>query len=171
VLDGNIVSALFRSGISDDEGLLQPLGLTWPDNFYRTDVVAGAIERAKAAAAEGRPVMLMTFGGGDVGMGNYMLVAFALFGVNIGATYYAYFVFLGLGAALFVWRFHDRPLELGAAALMLTALAIIVCSDLISHVRLFGTLAGAPGSSIKDSRFFGTVAAIPLLHLLCLWAR
>src|SRR5262249_10232452 len=70
VLDGNIVSALFRSGISDDEGLLQPLGLTWPDNFYRTDVVAGAIERAKAAAAEGRPVMLMTFGGEDVGMVN-----------------------------------------------------------------------------------------------------
>jgi len=171
VLDDAILDTLMRGGITDDENLLIGLGLEWPNNLADGELIKRALERAVATAEQDHPIRLSTFGGEDVGLINSVRVGFALFGTRAESPYYAYFVFLGMGVALFVFRFHDRPVELGAATLMMMALAIIVCSDLICFRRSIGEFAGGPGTSIKDSRFFGTVAAIPLLHLVCLFAR
>jgi hypothetical protein len=59
---------------------------------------------------------------------------------------------------------------MAAVVAVTLALYVVVCADFVNFLpasRLFSF----PGIDLKDPRFLGTLAAIPLLHMIVMWTR
>src|SRR5579862_1455336 len=112
----------------------------------------------------------MGFAGEDTGLGTYTYLAFRTFGVDIPALTYLYFVIVTVSLVLYGighWRSVGAMIAVVAVTLALYA---VVCADFVnflSNSRFFN----GPGIDLKDPRFLGTLAAIPLLHVIVMWTR
>lgn len=120
--------------------------------------------------ASGHYVNLIGFNGEDTGMSTYTVLAFSTFGINIRGLTFTYFILVFCTLVLFAVRHGRNPAAMVAAALMTVALYLSVCSSLFNFIMPaeFGFL---PGIDIKDPRFLGTMAAIPLLHIILTWLQ
>jgi hypothetical protein len=175
VIDDPIEQKLQIEGLTDNPKMLSALGIEFPNNLRDDALLQRALERTRdfdvPPAPAGNYQRLRGSSGDDVGLATYASIAFYLFGLKVSAFYYAYFVLLGITIALFFLSHRDNAAAMACLALMMLAIYFLVISDLINFTREIPRYSGTPGGDIKDPRFFGTIAAIPALHLLVTWTR
>src|SRR4029077_462782 len=108
--------------------------------------------------------------GEDIGLGAYNYLAFRAFGVNIPALTYLYFVILMISLVLYGISHWRSAGAMVAVAAVVLALYAVVCADFVNFLGSSKLFSG-PGIDLKDPRFLGTIAAIPVLHLIVIWTR
>jgi hypothetical protein len=97
----------------------------------------------------------------DIGIVDYDRIAFSMFGVNIQALYYLFFVTLGVSTAVFLLQFWRSP----AAQMFLVFLLLAFLIEL--HSGIFDD--NMP--SLWGMRHGSTLALLPMWHLSLLIAR
>jgi hypothetical protein len=175
-VDQRLLATLMRSGLTSEPDPAS--GVRYPDNLRDAHLLQSALVQAQTvdlppprpANAKGDYIDLIGFSGEDTGLGTYDYLAFRAIGVKIPALTYLYFLIVTASLALFGIG-HWRSVGAMAAVVAVTlALYAVVCAD---FVNLLGSSAFYRGAGIdaKDPRFLGTIAAIPLLHVIVMWTR
>jgi hypothetical protein len=176
-VDRRIFTTLVVAGLAQNPA--PELNVRFPDNLSDAKLLQSALQRALTidllppapADAHGEYSDLMGFSGEDTGLGTYTYLAFRLFGVNIPALTYLYFVIVTISLVLYGIG-HWRSVGAMAAVVAVTlALYVVVCADIVNFLGSSELFSGAPGIDVKDPRFLGTIAAIPLLHVIVMWTR
>ena len=175
-VDRRLFATLMRSGLTSEPD--SALGVRYPDNLRDARLLQSALVRAQTidlpapapANADGEFIELIGFSGEDIGLGTYDYLAFRIFGVNIPALTYLYFVIVTASLVLYgigQWRNVGAMAAVVAVVLALYAAA---CSDIVNLYGSSALFEGA-GIDVKDPRFLSTLAAIPLLHVTVIWTR
>jgi hypothetical protein len=175
-VDQRLLATLIRSGLTSEPELAP--GIHFPDNLRDANLLQSALLRAltidlpppQAANAKGEYVDLIGFSGEDIGLGTYNYLAFRAFGVNVPALTYLYFVILSASLVLYGIGHWRSVGAMAAVAAVLLALYAVVCADFVNFLGSSAFFRGA-GIDVKDPRFLGTIAAIPLLHVIVMWTR
>ena len=176
-VDRRIFTTLQAAGIARDPP--PELNVQFPDNLRDAKLLQSALQRAYTidlpppapADANGDYVDLMGFAGEDTGLGTYNYLAFRIFGVSVAALTYLYFVIVTASLVLYSIG-HWRSVGAMAAVVAVTlALYVVVCADIVNFLGSSKLFSNAPGIDLKDPRFLGTIAAIPLLHVIVMWTR
>ncbi len=176
VVDQRLLATLVRSGLTDEPDPAS--GVRYPDNLRDAKLLQSALVQAqtidllppRAANTKGEYIDLIGFSGEDTGLGTYNYLAFRVFGVNVPALTYLYFVIVTASLVLYGighWR------SVGAMAAVVAvplALYAVVCADFVNFLGSSAFYSSA-GIDAKDPRFLGTIAAIPLLHVIVMWTR
>jgi hypothetical protein len=175
-VDRRIFTTLVAAGIAQNPA--PELHVRFPDNLRNAKLLQSALQRAQTidlppapADAHGDYGDLMGFSGEDTGLGTFHYLAFRLFGVNIPALTYLYFVIVTASLVLYGvghWRSVGAMAAVGAVTL---ALYVVVCDDFVNFLGSSKLFSNGPGIDVKDPRFLGTMAAIPLLHMIVMWTR
>ena len=175
-IDQRLFATLMRSGLTSEPD--PALGVRYPDNLRDAKLQQSALLQAQTinlpppapANAKGDYSDLMGFSGEDTGLGTYTYLAFRIFGVNVPALTYLYFVIVTASLVLYGIG-HWRSVGAMAAVVAVTlALYVVVCADFVNFLGS-SKLFDGPGIDVKDPRFLGTIAAIPLLHMIVMWTR
>ena len=91
--------------------------------------------------------------------------------MNIPAVTYLYFVIVTISLVLYGIG-HWRSVGATAAVVaVILALYVVVCADIVNFLGSSELFSSAPGIDVKDPQFLGTIAAIPLLHVIVMWTR
>jgi hypothetical protein len=175
-VDQRLLATLMRSGLTDEPDPAS--GVRYPDNLRDAKLLQSALVQAqtidlpppRSANAKGEFIDLIGFSGEDIGLGTYNYLAFRVFGVNVPALTYLYFVIVTASLVLYGIG-HWRSVGAMAAVVAVTlALYAVVCADFVNFLGSSTYYRGA-GIDVKDPRFLGTLAAIPLLHVIVTWTR
>lgn len=175
-VDQRLLATLMRSGLT---GELDPAsGVRYPDNLRDVRLLQSALVQAqtvdlpppRSANAKGEYIDLIGFSGEDTGLGTYDDLAFRAFGVNIPALTYLYFLIVTASLALYGIGHWRSVGAMAAVAAVTLALYVVVCADFVNLLGSSAYYRGA-GIDMKDPRFLGTLAAIPLLHVIVVWTR
>jgi hypothetical protein len=175
-IDRRIFTTLVGAGLALDPA--PELKVRFPDNLRDVKLLQSVLQRAQTidlpppapADAHGDYSDLMGFAGEDVGLGSYDYLAFRAFGVNVPALTYLYFVIVTASLVLYGIG-HWRSVGAMAAVVAVTlALYVVVCADFVNFLGS-SKLFDGPGIDLKDPRFLGTIAAVPLLHVIVMWTR
>jgi hypothetical protein len=175
-IDQRLLATLTRSGLTSEPDPASDV--RYPDNLRDAKLLQSALLQAQTidlplprpANAKGEYIDLIGFSGEDTGLGTYNYLAFRIFGVNVPALTYLYFVIVTASLVLYGighWR------SVGAMAAVVAvplALYAVVCADFVNFLGSSAFYSGA-GIDAKDPRFLGTIAAIPVLHVIVLWTR
>jgi hypothetical protein len=165
VYSPGIYNALKAGGLSEDQDINHFLSdIHALDNLRSPSLIQHAIDTARTANVPapanvmqgGHYRDLRGFVNDDLGVATLVRMAFALFGENLPGVTYTYFLILGISVLLYTMAYYYRPAPMAALALMAVALYLICSSALINFEVL----------DVKDTRFLGTLAAIPVLHVL-----
>jgi hypothetical protein len=175
-IDQRLFATLARSGFTDEPDAAS--GVRFPDNLRDAQLLQSALLQAqtidlpppRSANAKGEYIDLVGFSGEDTGLGAYAYLAFRTFGVNIPGLTYLYFVIVTASLVLYGIG-HGRSVgAMAAVVAVVLALYAVVCSDFVNFLGSSAFNRG-PGIDVKDPRFLGTLAAIPLLHVIVMWTR
>jgi hypothetical protein len=175
-VDQRLLAALLRGGLTSEPD--PALGVQSPDNLRDAKLLQSALLQAQTidlpppgpANAKGEYIDLIGFSGEDIGLGTYTYLAFRIFGVNVPALTYLYFVIVTASLLLYGIG-HWRSVGAMAAVVAVTlALYAVTCADFVNFLGSSAFFSSA-GIDVKDPRFLGTIAAIPLLHLIVMWTR
>jgi hypothetical protein len=175
-IDQRLFATLTRSGLTDEPDPAS--SVRFPDNLRDAKLLQSALLQAQTvdlppprpANARGEYIDLIGFSGEDIGLGSYAYLAFRVFGVNIPGLTYLYFVIVTASLVLYGIG-HWRSVGAMAAVVAVTlALYVVVCADFVNFLGSSAFFKGA-GIDVKDPRFLGTLAAIPLLHVIVMWTR
>jgi hypothetical protein len=175
-VDQRLLATLLKSGLTSEPDPASDV--RYPDNLRDAKLLQSALVRAQTidlppprpANAKGEYIDLIGFSGEDTGLGSYNYLAFKVFGVNVPALTYLYFVILMISLVLYGVG-HWRSVGAMAAVVAVTlALYAIVCADFVNFLGSSAFFRAA-GIDAKDPRFLGTIAAIPVLHLIVMWTR
>jgi hypothetical protein len=176
-VDRRIFTALVVAGLAQNPA--PELNVQFPDNLRDVKLLQSVLKRAQTVDlpppapgdAHGEYIDLIGFSGEDTGLGTYTYLAFQLFGVNIPALTYLYFVIVTISLLLYGIG-HWRSVGAMAAVVAVTlALYVVACADIVNFLGSSELFSSAPGIDVKDPRFLGTIAAIPLLHVIVIWTR
>ena len=175
-IDRRIIATLEAAGLAGDPP--PELNVRFPKNLLDTKLLQSALQRARTidlpppapADANGDYSDLIGFGGEDVGLGSYSYLAFRAFGVNVRALTYLYFVIVTISLALYGIGYWRSVGAMAAVVAVTLALYMLVCADFVNFLGSSAYYRG-PGIDLKDPRFLGTIAAIPVLHLIVTWTR
>ena len=180
VIDKDIDHTLRIGGFSDSAQNLNRLGVSYPANLQNPMLLQNALDRTSTmdcppsdlvrSGADAHYRGLLGFGGEDAGMATFTRLAFALFGTNLPALTYSYFAIALISLLLFAASHHRHRGAMIAAGLLSVVLYLAVCSSLLNFAIPDGTVT-RPGIDLKDPRFLGTLAALPLLHIIVTWIR
>jgi hypothetical protein len=153
-------AVLTSAGLTGDPKILADLGVKFPDNLHRPELINAAIDKAVRFKWSFNPNELIRGSGGDdLGFVDYTRLGFRLFGYRIQSLYVLYFVILTISALSFLWSFRAQPGFLLLAATACAAQVLLFASGLFDRSNL-GTIA--------DPRFLSVLAIIPGMHLACL---
>jgi hypothetical protein len=175
-VDQRLLATLLRNGLTSQQD--QTPGVQYPDNLRDAKLLQSALLRAQSidlpppapANAKGDYIDLIGFSGEDIGLGTYNYLAFKVFGVNVPALTYFYFVIVTASLLLYGIG-HWRSVGAMAAVVAVTlALYAVACADFVNFLGSSAFFRGA-GIDLKDPRFLGIIAAIPLLHVIVMWTR
>jgi len=175
-IDRRIFNALKEAGLAQNPP--PALNVRFPDNLRDAKLLQSALQQAQTtnlsppapADIHGEFIDLIGFAGEDTGLGTYNDLAFRAFGVNIPALTYFYFLIVTVSLVLFAigqWRSVGAMAAVVAVTLALYAVA---CADFVNFLGPSAFFRG-PGIDLKDPRFLGTLAAIPLLHVIVIGTR
>ena len=175
-IDQRLLGTLNRSGLTSQPEVSP--GVQYPDNLRDAKLLQSALVRAQTidlpppapANVKGDYIDLMGFSGEDTGLATYTYLAFRAFGVNIPALTYLYFVIVTISLVLYGIGHWRSVGAMAAVAALMLALYAIVCADFVNFLGSSAFFRG-PGIDLKDPRFLGTLAAIPVLHLIVMWTR
>jgi hypothetical protein len=175
-VDQRLLATLIRSGLTSQPELAP--GVRYPDNLRDAKLLQFVLMQALTidlpppapANAKGDYIDLIGFSGEDIGLGTYTYLAFRTFGVNIPALTYLYFAIVTASLVLYGIG-HWRSIGAMAAVVAVTlALYAVACADFVNFLGSSAFFDGA-GIDLKDPRFLGTIAAIPVLHVIVMWTR
>jgi hypothetical protein len=175
-IDQRLFATLTRSGLTDEPD--RASGVRYPDNLRDAKLLQSALLQTqtidllppRSANAKGEYIDLIGFSGEDTGLGSYAYLAFRAFGVNIAGLTYLYFVIVTVSLVLYGIG-HGRSVgAMAAVVAMVLALYAVVCADFVNFLGSSAFYRG-PGIDVKDPRFLGTLAAIPVLHVIVMWTR
>src|SRR5579862_1322951 len=175
-IDQRLFATLEGGGLTSNPD--PALGVRYPDNLRDAKLQQSALMQALTidlpppapANAGGDYIGLVGFSGEDTGLGTYNYLAFRIFGVNIPALTYLYFVIVTASLVLYGVG-HWRSVGAMAAVVAMTlALYVLVCADFVNFLGS-SKLFGGPGLDLKDPRFLGTLAAVPVLHMIVMSTR
>jgi hypothetical protein len=175
-IDQRLFATLIRSGLTDEPASAS--GVRFPDNLRDAKLLQSALLQAQTidlppprpANAAGEYVDLIGFSGEDTGLGTYAYLAFRAFGVNIPGLTYLYFVIVAASLVLYGIG-HGRSVgAMAAVVAVMLALYVVVCAGFVNFIGSSALFRNA-GIDVKDPRFLGTIATIPLLHVIVMWAR
>jgi hypothetical protein len=175
-IDRRIFTTLEGAGLADNPP--PELNVRFPDNLRDAKLLQSALQRARTidlppprpADANGDYSDLMGFAGEDTGLGTYNYLAFRVFGVNMPALTFLYFVVATASLVLYGIGHWRSVGAMAAVVAVVLALYVVVCADFVNFLG-FSKLSGGPGIDLKDPRFLSTIAAIPVLHLIVMWTR
>jgi hypothetical protein len=173
-VDQRLLATLIRGGLTGQAE--QAPG--YPDNLRDAKLLQSALLRAQTidlpppapANAKGDYIDLIGFYGEDTGIGTYNYLAFRVFGVNIPALTYLYFVIVTVSLVLYGIGHWRSVGAMAAVAAVPLALYLVVCADFVNFLGSSAFFRGS-GIDVKDPRFLGTIAAIAVLHLIVMWTR
>jgi hypothetical protein len=173
-IDQRLLATLIRGGLTGQAE--QAPG--YPDNLRDAKLLQSALLRAQTidlpppapANAKGDYIDLIGFYGEDTGIGTYNYLAFRVFGVNIPALTYLYFVIVTVSLVLYGIGHWRSVGAMAAVAAVPLALYLVVCADFVNFLGSSAFFRGS-GIDVKDPRFLGTIAAIAVLHLIVMWTR
>ncbi len=175
-VDQRLLATLMRSGLTSQPEVSP--GVRYPDNLRDAKLLQFVLVQALTidlppsapANAKGDYVDLIGFSGEDTGLGTYNYLAFRVFGVNIPALTYLYFVIVTASLVLYGIGHWRSVGAMAAVVAVVLALYAVVCADFVNFLGSSAFFDGA-GIDLKDPRFLGTLAAIPVLHLIVMWTR
>ena len=175
VIDSYIEMELGVGGLTGTQSLLEPLGTKLPDNLRDERLMQAALERAYKLDLPPPPAgdysTLRGSHGDDVGAATFTALAFFLFGVGISSIFYLFFSILGLSVLLFIVTHAISRAAMAHLGVLALGLFVLCRSDLVNLNQEVAPFAGLGGSDIKDPRFFGALAAFPVLHIAMIWLR
>ena len=169
-LSNCIFEALYRRGFTTDPEVAKQLGVKVPDNLASAlflDKVLQDVQRDLPKLSDncGLGEGVRGLGGDDVGYVDFAKIAFFLFGVQIRALYYLFFLIYGLTLlCALVERNRDR---LGQVVL-LTVAGMIYVSCYYSDFLVIPQPAGS--GNMLNPRFIPVLAVIPGIHILIMLA-
>jgi hypothetical protein len=169
-LSNCIYEALYRRGFTTDPEVAKQLGVKVPDNLASAlflDKVLQDVQRDLPKLSDncGLGEGVRGLGGDDVGYVDFAKIAFFLFGVQIRALYYLFFMIYGLTLlCALVERNRDR---LGQVVL-LTVAGMIYVSCYYSDFLVIPQPAGS--GNMLNPRFIPVLAVIPGIHILIMLA-
>jgi hypothetical protein len=99
----------------------------------------------------------------ELGLADYIYVAFRLFGDKISSLYYLLFLIMAVSCLIYVLQFRNSPFPLFLAALFLAELYIL---------ENYASSSGLQLNTVANSRLFSGPSLLPAVHvLLVLWQR
>jgi hypothetical protein len=175
-VDQRLLATLMRSGLTSQPEVSP--GVRYPDNLRDAKLLQFVLVQALTidlppsapANAKGDYVDLIGFSGEDTGLGTYNYLAFRVFGVNIPALTYLYFVIVTASLVLYGIGHWRSVGAMAAVVAVVLALYAVACADFVNFLGSSAFFDGV-GIDLKDPRFLGTLAAIPVLHLIVMWTR
>jgi hypothetical protein len=175
-VDQRLLATLIRSGLTSQPEVSP--GVRYPDNLRDAKLLQFVLMQALTidlpppapANAKGDYIDLIGFSGEDIGLGTYDYLAFRVFGVNVPALTYLYFVIVTASLVLYGIGHWQSIGAMAVVVAVVLALYAVVCADFVNFLGSSAFFNGA-GIDLKDPRFLGTIAAIPLLHVIVTWTR
>jgi hypothetical protein len=175
-VDQRLLATLMRSGLTSQPEVSP--GVQYPDNLRDAKLLQFVLVQALTidlpppapANAKGEYIDLIGFSGEDIGLGTYTYLAFRVFGVNVPALTYLYFVIVTVSLLLYGIGHWRSVGAMAAVVAVVLALHAVACADFVNFLGTSAYFRNA-GIDVKDPRFLGTIAAIPVLHLIVMWTR
>jgi hypothetical protein len=157
-----VLETLLHGGMTGRQNYLDKFGLTYPENGERPELIEKAINDALAlrdlpAEATFGNQKLFAPDANDPGFVDYLSLSFDLFGFQVSAFFYFYFLVFGISIALFLLCYHADALPLLVLSVAVVALLTLLDSQLFTNVNL---------RTIHNQRFLGSLCLVPYLHLL-----
>jgi hypothetical protein len=122
----------------------------------------GIIQQAKDVPIDsGLPPQLIR--GNEIGLADYIYLSFQLFGANVAALYYFFYLILGASCLLYVVQFRSSPFLLFLLVLFLGE---------IFYLETYAHNYGVHYATPANSRLLSGLSLLPALHvMLVLWGR
>jgi hypothetical protein len=158
ICNNTVETVLAYAGLSGDEQALAALGTKYPDNLRDQTLIDNAIKKAVLFPITPAHTQFRGAGPDDIGMVDFVKLAFTLFGYNLISLYLTYFTFLGSSVWAFFRAFGDRPAYLATLAVTVFAHLALLSSAIFDFTPYtFGT--------VTNPRFLSAIAIIPGLHI------
>lgn len=101
--------------------------------------------------------------GNEVGLADYMFLAFRLFGDKISSLYYLYYLIVAASCLLYVLQFRNNPFLL---------FVLVVFLGELFFLANYASAYGLQLETVTNSRLFSGPSLLPALHILfVLWQR
>lgn len=157
-----VLQTLLQGGVTGRQNYLDPFGLKYPENGERPELIEKAIKDALAlkdlpADATFGNQKLFAPEANDPGFVDYLSLSFDLFGFQVEAFFYFYFLVFAVSVALFLLCYHADALPLLVLSIAVVALLTLLDSQLFTNVNL---------RAVHNQRFLGSLCLVPYLHLL-----
>ena len=157
-----VAQTLLEGGLTGRQNYLDKFGLKYPENGERPELINKAIKDALAlkdlpSDATFGNQKLFAPEANDPGFVDYLSLSFDLFGFQVDAFFYFYFLVFAVSVALFLICYHADALPLLVLSTAVVALLTLLDSQLFTNVHL---------RTIHNQRFLGSLCLVPYLHLL-----
>ena len=154
-VDQRLLATLMRSGLTSQPEVSP--GVRYPDNLRDAKLLQFVLVQALTidlppsapANAKGDYVDLIGFSGEDTGLGTYNYLAFRVFGVNIPALTYLYFVIVTASLVLYGIGHWRSVGAMAAVVAVVLALYAVACADFVNFLGSSAFFDGA-GIDLKD---------------------
>jgi hypothetical protein len=153
-----VETVLTYAGLTADEQALAALSTKYPDNLRDQTLIDNAIKKAVLFPITPAHTQIRGAGSDDIGMVDFVKLAFTLFGYNLLSLYLTYFTLFSASVWAFFRGFGDRPAYLATLAVAVLAHLALVSSAIFDFTPYtFGT--------VTNPRFLSAIATIPGLHI------
>ena len=147
---------LTYAGLTGEPAALAALGSTFPKNLRDRSLIEAAIAKAAKFEAPYNPEQELSGSSGeDVGLVDYVRLAFRLFGNNLPAFFWTYIALVSVSLAAALVAFRRMPGLLTVFVLYALALPVLFTSDLFDFANV----------GVLDPRFLSTLSIIPAAHI------
>jgi hypothetical protein len=162
-LSNCIHNELERRGFTVDPEIVKRAGSTVPQNLraHFLDKMLEDMQRDLPKLADHCGTAIRGLGGDDVGYVDFVKIAFFLFGLQIRAFYYLFFLVYGLTLFVALIERHRDPM---GQIVLLGAAGLIYVSCYYSDFLLLPEPGGS--GNMLNPRFMPVLALIPGIHLL-----
>ena len=153
-----VETVLTYAGLTGDVQALAALSTKYPDNLRDQTLIDNAIKKAVSFPITPAHTQIRGAGSDDIGMVDFVKLAFTLFGYNLRSLYLTYFAFFSASLLAFFLAFRDLPAYLATLAVAVFAHLALFSSALFDFTpSTFGT--------VTNPRFLNAIATIPGLHI------
>jgi hypothetical protein len=161
-----VAEAMEAKGLTKRQDILQKYGFRYPDVLKDRAQMNSAIQSALNANVPtdvgfgDRSMLSMETA--ELGLVDYMKLAFRLFGFRVESMFYLYFSLFGVSILAFTLA-HWRSIEaLALSILFLAAGNIVFDTGLFDHINL---------QTVANPRFLSTLGLLPGLHIILLMLK
>jgi hypothetical protein len=162
-----IVRAISNRGITTDPVIVERLGAKVPDNLRSAVLIDSILDGMWRDVNSMSVDDVRGFGADDIGIIDYTHLAFWLFGHQVRAFYYLFFVILG---SSIVVAFIERRRDPAGKLIVVAALAVLYAICFYSPVMDESNPSMGLGT-LTNTRFLSLLSVVPGVHILLLLAE